>query len=77
MRDAGQIVKKGATFHLEITYRDKLLKALEKGKSGKKVAKSSVSLKSGYKKTAAKKVKAAPKNTTKGLDGEEGCGSCQ
>ena len=65
MRDAGQIVQKGATFHLEITYTEKLLKALEKGKSGKKVAKSSVTLKPSAKKTAAKKAKAAAKKATK------------
>jgi hypothetical protein len=65
MREAGQIAQKGGKFRLEITYKHKLLKALEKGKSGKKVAKSSVSLKKGAKKTAAKKGKGAAKKATK------------
>jgi hypothetical protein len=65
MREAGQIAQKGGKFRLEITYKHKLLKALEKGKSGKKVAKSSVSLKKGAKKTAAKKGKGPAKKATK------------
>ena len=65
MREAGQIAQKGGKFRLEISYKHKLLKALEKGKSGKKVAKSSVSMKKGAKKSAAKKGKGVAKKAVK------------
>ena len=65
MRDAGQIAQKGGKFRLMMGYKYKLLKALEKGKSGNMVVKSSVSLKPGAKKTAAKKSKGAAKKAIK------------
>ena len=64
MRDAGQIAQKGGKFRLIMGYKYKLLKALLKGKSGNIIVKSSVSLKPGAKKTAAKKGKGATKKAT-------------
>ena len=65
MRDAGQIAQKGGKFRLIMGYKYKLLKALLKGKSGNILVKSSVSLKPGTKKTAAKKGNGAAKKATK------------
>ena len=61
MRDAGQIAQKAGKFRLLMGFKLELLMALEKGKSGKKVTTSSVSLKEGAKKTAANKGKGAAK----------------
>ena len=54
MRDAGQIALKTGKFRLLMGFKLEILMALEKGKSGKKVATSSLSLKPGANKTAAK-----------------------
>ena len=42
MRDAGMICQRKGKFRLEVSYKRKLLKALEKGKNRRKVASSSV-----------------------------------
>ena len=61
MRDDGQIAMRAGKFHLLMGFKLEMLMVLENGKSGKKVATSSVSLKPGAKKTAAKKGKGAAK----------------
>ena len=61
MRDDGQIAMRAGKFRLLMGFKLEMLMALENGKSGKKVATSSVSLKPGAKKTAAKKGKGAAK----------------
>jgi hypothetical protein len=65
MREAKQIAQKGGKFRLEVSYKQKLLKALEQGKSGRKVNKSSASMKKGAKKSQAKKSKGAAKKQAK------------
>lgn len=61
MREGGHIAQKGGKFRLEKTYKQKLLKALEQGKSGRMVNKSSASMKKGPKKAAMKKSKGEAK----------------
>jgi hypothetical protein len=65
MREAKQLAQKGGKFRLEVSYKHKLLKALESGKSGRTVAKSSASMKKGAKKAAAKKSKGQAKKAAK------------